>query len=79
MFMSCLSGWNPISRGDLHQMVKEAIANEPKERQRLHEAQAEFRKRTDGVTNTKLRVRIMKEVAEKYHYNEDYFIDKIDL
>ena len=79
MNWSCLAGWQPISRGDLKEMVRESIANEPKERKRLWNAIDEFDNRAKGVSDTKHRVKIMKEVAEKYGYNEEYFMEKINL
>lgn len=79
MSWSCLSGWTPISRGALHEMVRTAIANEPKERERLRNAISEFNKRANGVSDVKRRVKIMKEVAEKYGYREDFFIEKVNL
>lgn len=72
-------GCNFISRGDLRRMVQSAIANEPKERERLRNAQNEFYKRTSGVTDTKRRILIFKEVAEKYGYREEYFITTIHI
>ena len=60
-------------------MVRESIANEPKERKRLWNAIDVFNERAKGVTDTKQRVRIMKEVAEQFGYNEEYFMEKINL
>ncbi len=79
MSWSCLSGWRPISRANLDQMVRDAIANEPKERQHLRDAISEYNDRANGVTDVKERFRIMKEVAKKYHYNEDYFMDRVNI
>lgn len=78
MSWSCLSGWSPISRSDLNEMVRTSIANEPKVRQRLWDAIDEFDNKAKGL-DTKGRVRVMKEVAEKYGYNEEYFMSKINL
>lgn len=78
MNWSCLSGWTPISRGELHEMVRASIANEPKERQRLNDAQKEFYDRTKGVSQNE-KHKIFKEVADKYGYREEYFIDKVNF
>lgn len=78
MSWSCLSGWNPISRGELHEMVTTAIANEHKERQRLWNAIDAFDRKAKGL-DTKGRVRVLKEVAEEYGYNEDYLMEKVNL
>lgn len=76
MNWSCLSGWTPISRKALHEIVKTSIANEPKERNRLKDAQNEFYERTKGVSQ-KEKYKIFKEVANKYGYREEYFINNV--
>lgn len=78
MNWSCLSGWTLISRGALHEMVRTSIANEPKERERLNNAQKEFYNRTKEVSQNE-KHKIFKEVANKYGYREEYFIDKVSF
>lgn len=68
-----------ISRGDLHRMVQDSMANEHKERERLRNAQNAFDKRVKGVTDSKKRFLIFKEVAAEFGYREEWFIDKINL
>lgn len=76
--MSPFSGIQWISKGDLHSMVRDSIANEGNERQRLRNAVAEFNKRAKNAP-TKEKFLIMKKVAEEYGYREEYFISKVNI
>ncbi len=74
-----LQGLNPISRGDLHDMVRESFSWERNFRERKRKACYEFYDRTAKVTDTKLKVKIMKEVAAKYDFREEWFMEQVRL
>lgn len=67
-----------VDRTDLHSYVREAMANESKERKNLQDAKDEFYERSKGKSNNE-KVIIFKEVAKKYGYYEDYFITKVTI
>ena len=54
-----LQGWNPISRGSLHDMVRDSYRRDREFREKKQKACYEFYDRTAKVTDTKLKVKIM--------------------
>lgn len=74
-----LQGWNIISRRDLHEMTRQSFRNEREEREKIKKAWCEFHERTNKVTDTKRKFTILKEVAAKYHFNEDWFMTQVNI
>lgn len=72
-----LQGWNIIPRSDLHSMVQESFQWERDFRERKRKACYEFYDRTERVTDNRLKVKIMKEVAAKYGFREEWFIEQV--
>ena len=72
-----LQGWNIIPKSDLNDMVRDSYRMERNFRERKRKACYEFYDRTAKVTDTKLKVKIMKEVAAKYGFREEWFMEQV--
>lgn len=72
-----LQGWNIIPKSDLHDMVKSSFQWERDFRERKRKACYEFYDRTAKVTDNKLKVKILKEVARKYDFREEWFMEQV--
>ena len=74
-----LQGWNPISRGTLHDMVRDSYRRDREEKEKICEAYNEYHKRADGIADTNRRVAIFKEVAAKFGFREEFLLTKIHI
>ena len=70
-----LQGWNIIPRGELHSMVQESFRWEMEFREKKRKACYEFYDRTDKIKDNRTKVKILKEVAEKYGFREECFME----
>ena len=72
-----LQGWKIISRNNLNEMVRESDRWEREFRERRKNAVQEFYGRIKKVTDNRMKVKILKEVAARYNFREEWFIDQV--
>lgn len=72
-----LQGWTIISRSNLRSMVQESNRWEREFREKKTKAVQEFYQRIKGTSDNKKKMLIFKEVAAKYGFREEWFIDQV--
>lgn len=72
-----LLGWNIVPRGELNDMVRNSISLEHNFREKKRKACYEFYDKIKNVADNKTKVRILKEVAAKYDFREEWFMEQV--
>ena len=71
-----LQGWNIIPRNELNNIVRDSYRYEHELRERKDNACREFYKKIENVSDNRRRFQILKEVAAKYRFREEWFISQ---
>ena len=68
-----------VSRSNLRDIVRDSFQYDRELRQRRWEAVTEFNKRILTVSDTKKKFIIIKEVAAKYRFREEWFLTQVRI
>jgi hypothetical protein len=74
-----LQGWNIIPRNELNNIVRDSYRYERELRERRDNACREFYKKIENVSNNRRKFQILKEVAAKYGFREEWFISQVQF
>ena len=72
-----LQGWNIIPRNELNNIVRDSFSYERELRERRDNACREFYKKIENVSNNRRKMLILKEVAAKYGFREEWFASQV--